>query len=77
MNNARRIQITEFKARCIESLREVDRTRRPLLVTLRGKPIASVEPISQARELGTLRDECEILGDLVATDFASEWEMNR
>jgi len=77
MPTPRRIQITEFKARCIESLRDVDRTRRPLVVTLRGKPIAVVEPISPARTLGILQGECVVHGDLVAMDFAADWDMNR
>jgi len=77
MPTPRHIQISEFKARCIEALRDVDRTRRPLIVTLRGKPIAVVEPVSEQRALGTLQGECVIHGDLVAGDFDAEWEMNR
>lgn len=73
----RSIQISEFKARCIESLHDVDRTRRPLIVTSRGRPIAVVEPIARERTLGSLEGECVIHGDLVAQDFDAEWEMNR
>ncbi|MCC6624128.1 MAG: type II toxin-antitoxin system prevent-host-death family antitoxin [Deltaproteobacteria bacterium] len=73
----RSIQISEFKARCIESLHDVDRTRRPLIVTSRGRPIAVVEPIARERTLGSLEAECVIHGDLVAQDFDAEWEMNR
>lgn len=72
----KQIQISEFKARCIESLREVDRTGRPLIVTLRGKPIAVVNPVTLRRNLGGLRGECEIRTDLVNADFADEWDMN-
>lgn len=77
MSSTRSIQISEFKARCIESLHDVDRTRRPLIVTSRGKPIAVVEPVARERTLGTLEGECVIHGDLVAQDFDQEWEMNR
>ena len=78
----KRVQVSVFKARCIDSLREVRRTGSPLVVTLRGTPIAVVGPIGQARTLGALRGECEIRGDLVMGakgakgDFADEWEMN-
>ena len=72
----KRVQVSVFKARCIESLREVRRTRAPLIVTLRGTPIAVVGPYGQARTLGALRGECEIRGDLLKSDFGGEWEMN-
>ena len=72
----KRVQVSVFKARCIESLREVRRTRRSLVVTLRGAPIAVVEPYGQPRALGALRGECEIRGELLEGDFPGEWEMN-
>jgi len=77
MTSQRRIQITELEARCIESLHDVDRTQRPLIVTSRGGPNAVVEPIARERKLGSLAAECVIHGDLVAQDFDAEWEMNR
>ena len=70
----RTMQISKFKARCIETLREIDRTRKSVLVTLRGKPIAIVEPIEAEKVLGGLRGECKIHVDLVHADFAEEWE---
>jgi len=71
------MQISEFKARCIEVLREIDRTGQPLVVTLRGKPIAVVEPAPAVRALGTMEGECTLHGDLVTGDFGGEWDMNR
>lgn len=38
------VSATEFKARCLALLEEVRRTRRPLLVTRHGKPVAEVAP---------------------------------
>ncbi len=72
--------ISEFKARCIAVLKEAQRTRKPLLVTLRGRPIARVEPVVEdlpPRKLGALKGKMEIRGDIVASDFGDEWEMNR
>ncbi len=72
----RTLQISEFKTHCIQVVREVDRDRRPVTLTLRGKPIANVTPVARARVLGSMRDECVVHGELVHTDFSEEWEMN-
>jgi prevent-host-death family protein len=71
------IKISEFKAKCIRVLKTVARTREPVVVTLRGKPVARVEPIEVqqgARVLGGLQGSVEILGDIVQSDFADDWE---
>ena len=75
------IGISEFKAKCIDKLKTVQKTGEPLLVTLRKRPIAMVNPYyedgSQKRELGKLRGRIIIHGDIVHSDFTDEWEMNR
>jgi prevent-host-death family protein len=38
----------EFKARCLAILDEVKRTRRSIVVTKRGKPVARIVPIEEA-----------------------------
>ena len=40
------VTATQFKARCLSLLESVRRTRQPLLVTRRGKPIAKISPPS-------------------------------
>jgi antitoxin (DNA-binding transcriptional repressor) of toxin-antitoxin stability system len=73
--------ISEFKARCIAEIKRVHRTGQPLVVTLRGKPIARVEAVRGSDEpavrLGSRRGRARIRGDLVKFDFSGEWEMNR
>lgn len=73
--------ISEFKAHCIAELKRVRQTGQPLIVTLRGKPIARVEAIRSADEpavkLGSRRGRASLKRDLVKVDFTREWEMNR
>jgi len=73
--------ISEFKARCIAELKRVNQTGQPLIVTLRGKPIARVEAVRSAHEpavkLGSKRGHASLKRDLVKFDFSDEWEMNR
>ena len=78
---AKEMLISEFKARCIAELKQVHETGRPLIVTLRGKPIARVEAVRPAGEpavkLGSRRGRARIRRGLVKFDFSNEWEMNR
>ena len=52
------IAISKFKATCLGVLEEVRKTRRPILVTRFGKPIAEVRPPSQEGEAGKSMLDC-------------------
>lgn len=70
--------ISEFKAKCIAVLKDVQASGEGILVTHRGKPIARVEPFSTnagPRPLGALSKRMQILTDLVAEESRAEWEM--
>ena len=72
------VNISQFKAKCIAMLKEVQTTREPIVVTLRGKPLVEVVPSGSGEErveLGKLRGCIDIKCDLVHTDFDDEWEM--
>ena len=73
------VLISEFKAKCIQLLKMVNETGRPLLITLRGKPLARVEPVPASPEhqiqLGAMRDTLEIKTDIIQADTTSDWEM--
>ena len=76
--------VSDFKAKAIATLKRVKQTGEPVLVTLRGKPLAEVVPVQSkggrkgigfgdGRGLIKRRPSDE---DLVRGDFAAEWEMN-
>jgi len=69
----KKVAISEFKAKCLSLLEEVEKTKRPLLVTKFGKPIAEVNPPSLNQEsrswLGSMKGEIKFLGDIVAPVF--------
>ena len=72
------IQISKFKATCLAVLDRVGKTRKPVLVTRFGRPVAQVVPPPPnpvENWLGAMQDQGEIHGDLVtpAAD-PSEWE---
>jgi prevent-host-death family protein len=71
--------VSEFKAKCIGVLKEVQRTGEPVVVTLRGKPMARVEPLKARRpgkRLGILKGTIEAHRDLVQVDTVADWEMS-
>lgn len=70
------IPISEFKARCLQLLQEVDSRGGSLLVTKRGRPIAKVVPIprDRASRMGDWADLVKIKGDIVNFDASDDWE---
>lgn len=76
------IAISEFKAKCLALLEQVYKTKKPLRITKRGKPIADVVPPVQQNKrenwLGCMKGTAEIVGDIIspATD-PEEWEVLR
>ena len=64
------IAISEFKARCLSLLEEVSKTKTPLRVTRRGKPLADVIPASPEAEerswIGSMSNSIDIVGDIVS-----------
>ncbi|MBI3667765.1 MAG: type II toxin-antitoxin system Phd/YefM family antitoxin [Acidobacteria bacterium] len=65
------ITISKFKGNCFAILERVRKTRKPVLVTRFGKPIAELAPPPSplqrpARWLGLLADTGRIKGDIVS-----------
>ena len=74
--------ISKFKATCLATLERVHRTRKPLLVTRFGKPVAEVGPPSVPPRpgswLGSLAGKSHILGDIVSPATSeTEWDVLR
>ena len=75
------IAISEFKAKCLSILDEVQKTKEPIRITRRGKPIADVNPPAPTEDrswIGSMKGTSLILDDIVspATD-ESDWEALR
>ena len=76
------IAISKFKATCLAVLEQVRKTRKPILVTRFGKPVAHITapppPEQPGSWLGSLAGQVKIVGDIIspATD-ESDWEVLR
>lgn len=76
------IAISEFKAKCLSLLDQVQKTKKPILVTRFGKPIAQVSPApaetSEVAWFGSMKDSIEILGDIISpANDENDWEVLR
>jgi prevent-host-death family protein len=65
----RDVSISEFKAKCLGLVEQVQKTRQPLRITRHGKPVAELIPTGPDRKrkfLGDMKGTVEILGDIVS-----------
>jgi prevent-host-death family protein len=68
----------KFKAQCLSIMDNVCATRRPVVITKRGKPVAKLVPADEPRRdvFGCLAGKIEVVGDIVSPITPSEdWEM--
>jgi prevent-host-death family protein len=75
------IAISEFKAKCLALLDQVQKTKKPIRVTRFGKPIAEVVPPSPSPAtgwIGSMKNTIEIVGDVVSpANEENDWEALR
>jgi len=71
--------VSEFKAKCLQLLKDVETNGDRIVITKRGKPVAEVVPSKEViRPLrGSWKDSVKILGDIVYFDTSDDWESNR
>ncbi len=63
------VPISEFKAKCLGLIEEVDKTRQPLRITRHGRPVAELIPAGPDRTtdfVGDMVGTAKIVGDIVS-----------
>jgi len=64
------VAISEFKTKCLALLEQVRKTKKPIRITRRGKPVAEVIPPSLTEQqgdwLGSMKGTFDIVGDIVS-----------
>jgi hypothetical protein len=76
------IPVSEFKAKCLSVLAEVQKTKTPVLVTRFGQPLDEVSPpsanVDSASWIGSMKDSMKIVGDIISpASDKNEWEALR
>jgi prevent-host-death family protein len=76
---ARTVSATDFKAKCLALIDEVNTSGDPITITKRGQPVAVLTPMKKVRRKtteGMLKGKGEIVGDIVDTsDLYKDWEL--
>ena len=69
------VPVGEFKAKCLNLIAEVAVTRRPLVLTKRGKPVARLvpEPRGKQKLFGSMKGSVLWEGDIISP-IDVEWE---
>jgi prevent-host-death family protein len=70
------VPVTEFKAKCLRMLDDVEKNGDRIVITKRGRRIAEVKPLpaEKPKLRGTWKDTVKILGDIVYFDTSDDWE---
>ena len=76
------MSISKFKATCLAVLERVRRTRKPVLITRFGEPVAEVVPPSPetaAKDwIGSLKSKGKVQGDIVSPVLENDsWQALR
>jgi prevent-host-death family protein len=72
---SRMIKASEFKAKCLALMDEVERTGQSVVITKNGKPIAELSPYRQRERnlFGILEGRVSIVGDIISP-VEAEWD---
>ena len=75
---SRIIKASEFKAKCLAIMDEVERTGQGVVITKKGKPIAELVPHRARRKnaRGIMKDRLFVIGDIIAP-IDVEWDALR
>ncbi len=63
------VSIAQLKAKASEYVKQVERTKKPIQITRRGKPAAQLAPVLQQRRksiIGSMKGRMKITGDIVS-----------
>ena len=72
----REITASEFKAKCLKLMDEVQRYRHRVVITKKGKPVADLVPHAGERKespFGIWKDKVKITGDIISP-LDVEWD---
>ena len=76
----RTIPAGEFKTKCLKLMDNVQRTKKPITITKRGKPVAKLVPVEEEKDewFGRLKGQMRIVGDIESPiDPPEAWESSR
>lgn len=67
----------QFKAQCLQLMDQVQQSRKEIVITKHGKPVAKLVPVEESATqsvFGYLQGTVEIVGDIVSS-LEEDWEV--
>ena len=74
------LSASEFKAKCLACLDEIEQSGEPITITRRGSPVAVLGPAKRTvwkSPRNSLAHKGKIVGDIVNNDTSVLWEVAR
>lgn len=74
------VSATEFKAKCLACLDEIEQRGGPITITRRGRPVAVLGPANTSSwksPRNSWAGKARIVGDIASTDTSGLWEVIR
>jgi prevent-host-death family protein len=60
------LSVSEFKSKCLSILQDVNKQKKRVVITKRGKPIAEVIPADPGEKEIPLKDTVIFMGDIIS-----------
>jgi prevent-host-death family protein len=71
------LSVSEFKSKCLSVLQDVNKQKKRVVITKRGKPIAEVVPYNREDKEIPLKDTVAFIGDILSPVAEEDWEVLR
>jgi prevent-host-death family protein len=74
------VSATEFKAKCLALLDEIEQRGAPITITRRGRPVAVLGPAKKKpwkSPANSWAKKAKIVGDIVNVDMSDLWDVTR
>jgi len=68
------LTVSKFKATCLAVVEAVAKSKKPVIITKRGKPIAELIPYEEETGQAPLKDTVAFMGDIISPVTAEDWE---
>ena len=69
--------VTKFKATCLSILDDVQKQKKRVVITKRGKPIAEVVPYLKTDRKISLKNTVTFMEDIVSPVAEEDWEVSK
>lgn len=77
-NQQQQMGAGEFKAKCLQLMDEVEKSKKEIVITKHGKPVAKLVPYTKERKpiYGSLKGSFTYIGDIISPVGEDDWEAN-